>query len=718
MRKSSAIFIAATLAAAAGSEVAYADETAVADDSLEEVIVTARKRAESLQRVPDSITAITAEQIEERRISTIAEALTFVPGVHIVKDQDAGMNIITVRGIGTNRNLAASVAFAVDGVLLPDSDAFNTDLADAERIEVLKGPQGALYGRNAIGGVINITTKRPTSTPEGEVRLGVARGDTVDGFAALSGPIASDKLVGRLTVKYRDSDGLIKNQFNGEPMDPDRVKKVGGRLLFQPYESLRMDFRASHFEQKTGASWYTTSDVLGTTGGKLTRSLTRLEPDMDQSPIYSKLKVNEVALTAELDTKWGTFSSITGYDDVDVVLVEDLDLTAAPVTKDVRQDRGTRGISQELRFTSPGENRLRFIGGAYVQNTKRDVATAGSVDFCFFVALPFCPTPVGVPSGILIQQNFNTTKGDFDQWAVFSQIGYDLTDTLEVTAALRYDQDDRSQLAPLINRRDKARFKDLQPKVSLAWKLSPDAMIYATYAEGYKSGTFNPPPAPGASFPLVVEQEGTDSYEIGAKTSWLERRVVANVSAYFTRYDDPQIFRFDVTTGGQVAINANKAKIKGGEFELTARVVHGFDLLLGYGYANAKFTDFDRTGLFDGNRLPNTPRYTLQVGGRFERPLNASMSLVTNVDYRKSGDIYFGEDNLIYQPSFQTVDARVGLQGDNWSVALWGRNIFDEPYAMSAFSRGIAPLIYGSLQVDPYTINPGRIYGIEGRWKF
>ena len=285
--------------------------------------------------------------------------------------------------------------------------------------------------------------------------------------------------------------------------------------------------------------------------------------------------------------------------------------------------------------------------------------------------LDFCPTPVGVPSGILIPQNLNSTSGDFDQWAVFSQVSYDLTDALEITAALRYDRDDREQTDVLTGRTDEATFDDVQPKLSLAWKITPSAMLYATYAEGYKSGTFNPLPPPGATFPLVVEQEGTESFEVGAKTTWFDQRLVANLSAYLTNYDKPQIFRFDVTTGGQVAINAKEAEIKGVELELATRVTSGLDLTFAYGYTDAKFTDFNGTGLFDDNRLPNTPRYTLQAGARYERPVTATASLVARVDYLKTGSTYFGEDNLMYQPDYQTVDVRLGLQRSKWKVALW-----------------------------------------------
>src|SRR6185295_9072080 len=162
-----------------------------------------------------------------------------------------------------------------------------------------------------------------------------------------------------------------------------------------------------------------------------------------------------------------------------------------------------------------------------------------------------------------------------------------------------YDADRRKQLDLLTTRQDSATFSDWQPKVSLAWKPSDALMLYATYANGYKSGAFNPVPGPGAFYPLVVKQEGTDNYEVGLKSSWLERRLQVNAAAFYTDYTDAQIFQLDITTGGQVAINSDKAKIKGAEVEIAARPVRGLSLSLSYGYTNAEFTDFNGTGLYD-----------------------------------------------------------------------------------------------------------------------
>jgi iron complex outermembrane recepter protein len=213
---------------------------------IEEVTVTARRRSEAIQEVPESITAFVADQIENRQMRVIDDVLATTSNVHIVNDQDTATNIITVRGIGTNRNLAASVAFVIDGVVLPDTDAFVQDLTDVERIEVLKGPQGALYGKNAIGGAINVTTKRPTTDFEAELKAGYGNGESVNLFGAVSGPIVGEKVLARFTAQYRDSDGFIRNDFDGELLDRNESERATLRVLLQPTERLSVDMRGSY----------------------------------------------------------------------------------------------------------------------------------------------------------------------------------------------------------------------------------------------------------------------------------------------------------------------------------------------------------------------------------------------------------------------------------------------------------------------------------------
>ncbi|HUE88793.1 MAG TPA: TonB-dependent receptor [Vicinamibacterales bacterium] len=684
---------------------------------IEEIVVTARKRVENLQEVPDSITAFNERMIQERRINRISDAMLVTPGVHMVSDQDAGTNIITVRGIGTNRNLPASVAFVVDGVVLPDSDAFTADLSDIERIEVLKGPQGGLYGRNAIAGAINLTSRRPTEDFSSDVKLGYSSGDTMDLFGAISGPVAGDRLLGRFAIRRLDTQGRITNTFTGDKLDHDENTRVSGRLIWTATDNLTLDLRGSYYDQDSGALWFSTADVLGTTGGRITKGMARINPNQDD-PGFTDRTITDVALVAEYETGAGTITSITAYDDIDLLFGEDLDATPIAAITETRQDRDTRGISQELRFTSPAERRLRYIVGGYYQNTERDLNTRASLDYCFFFGVVCGTAPPFTLSGIRVPTQLNILSGEFDQQALFAQGSYDLTEALELTVALRYDRDEREQVDQLTSRTDEATFSKFQPKVSLAWKATDDVMLYATVAEGYKSGAFNPPPSPTQTFPLVVKQEGTTNFEVGMKSSWLDNMVQVNVSAYHTDYEDIQVFRLDLQTGGQVAINADKARIRGVELEMTARPAAGLELTAAYGYTDAKFTNFDGTGTFDGNRLPNTPEYTFNAGARYEHALANDFSFVTRLDYHLTGSIYFADENIGYQPTYRTVDAQLGFEKGRWSLTFWGENIFDERYVSSVFMRSISPAIYGRLGIDAFQPEPGATYGAEFRWRF
>lgn len=683
---------------------------------IEEIVVTARKRVENLQEVPDSITAFNERMIEERRINRISDAMLVTPGVHMVSDQDAGTNIITVRGIGTNRNLPASVAFVVDGVILPDSDAFTADLSDIERIEVLKGPQGGLYGRNAIAGAINLTTRRPTEKFSSDAKLGFSSGDTMDLFGAVSGPIAGDRLLGRLAINHHDTEGRITNTFTGDKLDHDENTRVSGRLIWSATDRLTLDLRGSFYDQDSGALWFSTFDVLGTTGGRITEEMAEINPNQDD-PGFTDRTITDVALVAEYETDAGTITSITAYDDIDLLFGEDLDATPIVAITETRQDRQTRGISQELRFSSPSSQRFRYIVGGYYQRTDRDLDTRASIDYCFFFGIVCGDAEPFELSGIRVPTQLNMLSGEFNQQAVFAQGSYDLTEALELTVALRYDRDKREQLDRLTSRTDEATFSDFQPKVSLAWNATDDVMLYVTAAEGYKSGAFNPPPSPTQTFPLVVKQEGTTGFEVGMKSSWLDDRLQANIAAYHTDYEDIQVFRLDLQTGGQVAINADEARIQGIELELTARPAPGFELTAAYGYTDAEFTDFDGTGAFDGNRLPNTPEYTFNAAARYEHALVNDFTLVTRLDYHLTGSIYFADENVGYQPAYRTVDAQIGLQKGRWSLTLWGENLFDEHYVSSVFMRSISPAIYGRLDIDAIQREPGATYGAEFRWR-
>jgi iron complex outermembrane recepter protein len=709
--------------ASAGSELAQRCVQAANQAGVQDIVVTARRRAESLQRVPESVTAFSEASITELRLTQVDDFLGFTPNVNITNDQDAATNNISIRGLGSNRNQAAAVVFAVDGVILPDADAFTMDLSDASRVEVLRGPQGALYGKGAIAGAINITTRRPTNVVEGDLRVSYESGDMWRVFGAVGGPIVDDLLVGRVSVTHREGDGTLVNRFDDRPANPIRQTRVGGRLIFTPGPVLELDLRANHFDERAGSNYFVGIDVLGTTGGEITRRMAEREPMFD-GPARTDRTVTDVSLLANAAFGFGTFSSITAYNHIDVGFAQDLDISPHPLILDAVQFRKTEGFSQEFRFTSPGHLPLRYIVGAYYQRTDRSIATNAELDLCLFLGTCFGPAGV-TPSGVILEAELADHSVEYDQWAVFAQVNYDILDSVELTAALRWDHVAGAQQDRLGGETDEASFSRLQPKFTVAYRPTPTLTAYATYSQGFKSGAFNPVSA-GAAFPRIVEAEVSKNYELGLRTSWLNRRLVANAAAFYTQHLNPQIFQLDPATFGQGTLNAREVSIRGFELEFVGRPTPRWDINAAFGYVRTRIEDFDgATQLYVGQQMPNAPEFTLNLGTGYTHPIDDRVSARVRADYRMVGresfqDFQYPIDpNLfLFQRSFGTIDAQAGLEGTGWALTVYARNLFDRRHATAAFSRFILPIALVPAGVDAVQPDFGRIIGAEARFRF
>src|SRR5882757_2964194 len=449
---------------------AYAQDAAQASagdvGGLQEVIVTARRREENLMRVPDSVTAYTSEQIDSLRLNEIGDFAARTPNVKIVEEQDAATNEIFIRGIGSNRNEASAVAFVVDGVVLPDPDAFSTDLSDAEHVEILKGPQGALYGKGALAGAINITTRRPTTQLEADAKVSYGTGSDFTVYGAAGGPIVGEQLLGRVAVKYRHSDGTLINEFNGRAIDYNNFVKPSLRLIYEPTDVLTLDLAGSYYDQKAGNPPYTLANLIGPPGngtGGIINASVAASPIDHNTPDPSRRKIYDAAFTASYDTGRGMLTYVGAYDKIAFQMSQDLDFTPLQLAT-AAQTRDTRGWSQELRFTSPDTSRLRYIAGAYFQNTRRYLDTHAGIELCLLGLAGDCSKLPLLPSGTLLPLHLAQNTNYDDQYAGFGQLNYDLTPNLELTAALRYDRDDRGQQDALLDREDKATFHAWQPK--------------------------------------------------------------------------------------------------------------------------------------------------------------------------------------------------------------------------------------------------------------
>jgi iron complex outermembrane recepter protein len=690
-------------------------------EELSEVIVTARLRSENVMRVPDSVVVFSSDQIDNLQLTEIGDYFALTSNARIVREQDIATNEVYIRGVGSNKGQAPAVAFVLDGVILPDGDAFTMDLSDADQVEILKGPQGALYGKGALAGVINVKTRDPTDTFKADAKLDIGSNDTYNEFVAVSGPLVGDGLLGSFSLKHNATEGYFNNEFNNTGIMSDDNWRLAAKLVAHPTDNVRMQFAGSYFTQHAGNPPYNGVNVLGT-GSTEINSVEASAPISHNSPDDSQRKIYTAALTNSLDFRAGTLSSITAYDKIDFFFVQDTDFTALNVAT-ADQPRHSNGISQEFRFVSRDDRPLRYIFSGYYLHTDKAVSVDAQLDFCYLGIVP-CATPSGVLTGVLSDLPLQSTDTRTNEYAAAAQASYDITKKLELTLAMRRDQDNVAQRDFLHSLLQTTSFSDWEPKASLAYKPNDAQTVYFTYSHGYKPGLFNSPQPVGSPFPERVQQESTDNLELGSKSSFFDRKLLVTTAVFGTNYRNAQEFHLDVQSGGNQAINVKKSRIWGFEADLLARPVGGVDLNASFGYTKSSIRDFDGSRHYIGQSLPYQPLYSLDLGAQYSREVATDTTLRARLDYTRHGKTSFQDfqnpdtNQSLYQAHDQTVDARLSAARGAWTVSLYGRNIFNERYVYSAYSRYISALIFAPLNEDVLLLAPGATYGAEVRWSF
>lgn len=641
-------------AVAAYCGTSLAQEMAPPAAKLEEIVVTARQRAESLSEVPDSITAFTAEAIEQRGIESIEDALSFVPSVSFVSAQDAGLSGISIRGIGQVRNGEPPVAIVIDGVQLSSADQIKQVLTDIERIEVLKGPQGALYGRNAIGGAIVIETKRPSDELSGRATLTAGNGNERTVEAVLSGPVVRDAAGFRLVGGYSDFDGVIENATLDRKVDFHESRYLRGKLLVDTGGPWSVDLTGSWSDLDGGASWY----IPLPDGQPNNTSLPVVADELGTST----RELRDFSAKVDVDIGGMQLRSVTAASEVEVSLFEDLDWTAQPLLG-ATQDRKVDSWSQELRLTSSSEQRVRWVGGVYYLEADRDIDTV--------VLIP--PRPYITAPAVRSTESSEAS-------AAFGQANIDLTDALELTLAMRYDRDRRTLTDRLAGGERSSTFDAWQPKVSLAYKFE-DTTIYATTARGFRSGGFNPP---NTIFAPIYDAERTTSYELGTKTTWLDGRLQANAAAFLTQYDNQQQFILSGATQGIVSVS--ESEIRGVELELRAKPTRSFELAVALSAMDSEIKDYDGSATFVGNEVPLTYGWSSNVSAQYSLDVgDAQVSLWAGYEHR--ADLYWHIDNADEQDPVDLVNARITADLGSWRATLWAQNLLDKEYTEEFFAN-------------------------------
>lgn len=635
------------------------------DAVIDEIIVTSRYRAEKLSDIPDSITAFTAADIERHRIERINRVAELTPNLRFSDDQEVGVSTLVIRGIRQNRGTGQPpVSFRIDGVSATNNLLTTQELFDIESVDVLRGPQGALYGRNAIGGAILISTRQPTTTPEYGFRVTAAEGQDYSIAGSASGPISDESVLYRASFRIQDREGQLRNAYlDNQFVDYKKSAAFRGRLLFKPSEKLSIDLRGQYLDQDGGSGYF----MPGSEG------FLPLPPPND--PIYfgnptyeiqsnrigeSFVKSNEMSAKIDYDLGWGTLTSITSFTDVDSGNDQDLDQTLVEAIDIIVIDN-SETLAQELRLVSNSDNTLRWVAGVqyFTQDRFRSLATT------------FLGFPVPPAAQDLKLENF----------AAFGNLSYDFTDDLELTLAFRYDEE-----TPKDTTQGKSEtFSELQPKASLAYHFREGMLGYVTIGKGFRAGGFNNL-APGSNFMPGFDKESLVSYETGLKSSALNGRLRAGLSLFFIDYTDQQYFLFD-QTGTQANINVKKSEITGGELEITALPVDSLQINFGLGFTDSEIKEYeDIPGVLVpaseiiGRKVPGAPVWSLSLAMQHTKSISDTLDLVSQIDYEHRDKTYWTLDNLDVQPAYDLTNISLALESERWTTRLYVNNLFDEEY--------------------------------------
>jgi len=825
--------------------------TVVAQEgAIEEVVVTARKRDESLQEVPIAITAFTEQTIRKAGIERPADFISLMPNVTIVDTANVGDTQVSIRGIVSTRDAESTFAYVVDGVLSTNPNSFNEELVDVQQIEVLKGPQGALYGRNAVAGAVLVTTKEPGEEFEGSIRVGVGDPEQYKVAIRLAGGL-SDNVRASISASYRDSEGQFKNTFTGLGGVVDYLEDttVRARAIFTPNDNLKIDTRLGYSKVEGGAINFNAGFAIPAFAAFFGA------PNFDQDvndlefryvfnvPGENKQETTDFALKAD----WGAgdldVTAIVSYNELDEYLLSDgtsatfygYELTPAcqadravlnneptpgfgadrsdlfgpffnpfgvlppvpdgstnfvgvygPYTPTAcdgfqYQERNQSDLSFELRVASPQDNALRWIAGIYATEIDREVVVAyGADQGQGFLRQPYVDPAGPNPTDLLFWDDFETSV-----IALFGEIAYDVSDTFELSLALRWDQEDRkvknkvpnvaasglniNTLGPtfepgpinpgfLTNPTgipDRSRkFDQWQPKLTALWTATDNVNLYASYGIGFRSGGFNSlgsadllnlwfnagygGAGEAVDAQLVIsdeyEKEVSTAFEFGIKTELLDSRLRLNASVFNTDVEDNQFFEFFAGPFGilRVVTTIDELNIQGFEADFAWQASDMISVFGGIGLMDSEIEKNINRPLSVGNPVPQAPEETYNLGVQFDTPIGNSLDLYVRADWQHVGEMWFhtlqteavpniwrafgfGPVSTDFSKSkrdaYNTLNLRVGLDGESWSLTAWARNLTDEEYLEEIIP---APEFGGSFNHQAR----GAFYGLDLQYRF
>ncbi len=621
--------------------------TGTALAQVETITVTAQKREQSIQDVPIAVSAYSGEFLAEVGVEDVFDLQFYTPGLVVTQSQTSTNTSFVVRGVGTssqNFGLESSVGLYVDGVYRARQGSFINDLTDVERIEILRGPQGTLFGRNTPAGAISVVTAQPEFEFGGFGEVQVGNFDLFNVKGAVTGPIVEDKVAARISGFYTSRDGVNDNVTTGNAIN-DR-NRYGGRLqfLFTPTSDLEVKLIAdySKIDEICCAAGSVLNGPVDQVIGLLGGTVLDGNDFFDREVTANFDPVNETedyGISAEVnwDIAGHTLTSITGYRIFDSFDNIDADFTDLDLLRSTANTVEEDAFSQEIRLASSGDGKLQYVVGAFYYNRQVDsssrllvgddtnaylnITTGGLVPIGGIEVAPGVVLPVDwYPAG---EGTFDRITQDQESWAIFGQADYSLTERLILTAGLRYTSETKEidaqffetiplgpnplvdpagafvpgagfylfpPLTPQPRTQETLEDEQLTGTAKISFYLDDDTLTYASYGRGFKSGGTNTDRIPPLA-PLLFDAETSDSYEIGLKTDQFNGMLRINAAAYYTTYDDFQTNTFVGT--GFFLQNAGEIETFGGELEIFATPTEWLDLTAAIAYTDATYASFE-----------------------------------------------------------------------------------------------------------------------------
>ncbi|TIH16989.1 TonB-dependent receptor [Marinifilum sp. JC120] len=627
------------------------------DMLLAPVTVTANKQKEEVQKIPVAVTVFNEMSIEDKKLDSLSDLSDYVPNLMLFSDGPPGVNTPSMRGIHADaESQSVSTGLFVDGIPVSSTLGYSNGLLDIERVEVLRGPQGTLYGKNTEVGAINIITRLPGNEYRGKITTDVGLNSKSAAFN-LSGPIMQDQLFFGFAGELSQNDGFIEHTASGNPVDEEKYLYGKGQLRWLPNEDLELRLIASHTQYDNGAF------RMGPNPDWWSEMLQSIPGDREVSSDHEgKGKSSESSQALKISYDINDYLSLTSttthryFNDNRNV---DIDMTSADLLwRDF--DNDYRTITEELRLNYANEG-WKWLTGLYVDRDTIDIRETAS----------------GGP---------RTQDVEKHSYAAFGQLTVPVTSKLSAIGGLRYEVQKTDFKDKVTSEDMDGSWDNFAPKLSLEYQFQPKLMGYASVAKGFRSGgiNYNYVDADKAKY----DSEELWSYEIGAKSKWLDDRLLLNGAAYYMDIQNMQVYegyppmRLDIS-------NSAKGIGYGLELEAQALITKALSVDASFGYSNVEFDDFTEDGVsYDGKKSPFAPEYTFNIGAQY-RMENGFFSRMDVVGY---GKMYLDKANRYSRDAYQLVNGKIGYEGENLDAYLYCKNIFDTRYDTTGYYGGMYTL--------------------------